>query len=243
VGTDGFYTPFNMVSNYRDPGKVNINTIGSDKVWNALLGGVPPQALGPTFGQLVVSRRGNETTPGNPSDPATWYQFDGNKPSIFGNPFRSQAAADLTPLPGTIDHPVDATLYRDGDSVGYAVDGWPLLAGQPPTTVTLKPYNNPLRNPYFYTESVGRLTNKLTTRSNVYAVWVTVGYFEVTPDATGNRTVYPDGYILGQELGADSGEIERHRAFYIIDRSIPVGFERGQNHNAEDCILLRRFIE
>ncbi len=28
---------------------------------------------------------------------------------------------------------------------------------------------------------MGRFTNKITTRSNVYAVWVTVGYFEVTP--------------------------------------------------------------
>ena len=45
------------------------------------------------------------------------------------------------------------------------------------------------------------------------------------------------------ELGSDTGEIERHRAFYIIDRSIPVGFERGFNHNVDRAILLKRFIE
>ena len=55
--------------------------------------------------------------------------------------------------------------------------------------------------------------------------------------------IHPDGYRLGQELGTETGQIERHRAFYIIDRSIPVGFQRGEDLNVEDTILLRRFIE
>ena len=54
---------------------------------------------------------------------------------------------------------------------------------------------------------------------------------------------HPDGYQLGQEIGIDTGEVERHRSFYIIDRSIPVAFEPGENHNVEDTILLKRFIE
>ena len=54
---------------------------------------------------------------------------------------------------------------------------------------------------------------------------------------------HADGYQLGAELGSDTGEIVRHRAFYIIDRSIPVGYERGQNHNVNRAILLKRFIE
>ena len=51
------------------------------------------------------------------------------------------------------------------------------------------------------------------------------------------------GYELGPELGSDTGEIRRHRAFAIIDRSIPVGFRRGEDLNVENTILLRRFIE
>ena len=39
------------------------------------------------------------------------------------------------------------------------------------------------------------------------------------------------------------GEIVRHRAFYIYDRSIPVGFETGKDHNVENGILVRRYIE
>ena len=77
------------------------------------------------------------------------------------------------------------------------------------------------------------MANLLTTQSNVYAIWLTVGYFEVNPE-TGQ---------LGQEMGTDTGDIKRNRAFYIIDRSIPVAFEPGQNHNVDRCVVLRRIIE
>ena len=36
-----------------------------------------------------------------------------------------------------------------------------------------------------------------------------------------------------------TGEINRHRAFYIYDRSIPVGFLRGQDLNTEEGVLTR----
>ncbi len=101
-----------------------------------------------------------------------------------------------------------------------------------------------------------RLSNLVTTRSNVFAVWLTIGYFEVLPwpqpginqPPNGGWTAadyaaHADGYQLGSELGSDTGEVVRHRAFYIFDRSIPVGYERGQNHNVNRAILLRRYIE
>jgi len=88
----------------------------------------------------------------------------------------------------------------------------------------------------------------------VYAMWITVGYFEVEPNVDGNpsssnytKVIYdefhPDGLRVAQEMGIDSGELKRHRAFYIIDRTIPVAFQPGQNHNVDKCILQRRFIE
>ena len=46
-----------------------------------------------------------------------------------------------------------------------------------------------------------------------------------------------------REVGVLRGEAKRHRAFFIIDRSIPVGFEPGVNHNVDETILLRRYIE
>ena len=77
------------------------------------------------------------------------------------------------------------------------------------------------------------LFRSVTPRSNVYAVWITVGFFEVDP-STGQ---------LRQEAGIETGEVQRHRAFYVFDRTIPVAFEPGENHNVERAVLLKRFIE
>lgn len=130
------------------------------------------------------------------------------------------------------DREIDATLLR-ADSTGNR----PLFQYQN----TADPIVNTERNPYFRYQGIQRLGNLVTNRSNVYAVWITVGYFEVTAGLV--DPVHPDGYRLGQELGMDTGEIERHRAFYIFDRSIPVGFQRGQDLNVEKAILVDRFIE
>ncbi len=235
-----YHPPFNKVSNYRDPGRVNINTIAADPtgvifpVWNAILNGGP----GPSWQQIVTSRRGG--APGNvttPTLPAV--------PTVFPNPFRSAGGAAFY-LPGTTipASEVSVTLLRP-DLANPAV---PLFST--PAAAVL-PYTNPDRNPYFRYQTLQRLSNLLTTRSNVYAVWITVGYFEAGPprDSTGalispvNYTIYPDGYQLGREVGSDSGEIKRHRAFYIYDRSIPVGFEPGRDHNIDKGVLVKRFIE
>jgi hypothetical protein len=82
----------------------------------------------------------------------------------------------------------------------------------------------------------------LSTNSNTFAVWVTVGYFEVTPNPTGMDVAHPDGWQLGSEMLFE-GQVRRPRAFYLIDRSIPVAFEPGQVHNIGKCVLQRRYID
>jgi hypothetical protein len=104
------------------------------------------------------------------------------------------------------------------------------------------------RNSYFRYQAIQRLSNLVTTRSNVYAIWITVGYFEVSPapvrsGTTYDANIYPDGLQLGAELGSDTGDVKRHRAFYIFDRSIPMGFEPGRDHNTSNGVLVRRYIE
>jgi hypothetical protein len=123
---------------------------------------------------------------------------------------------------------------------------------------TAAPFIDGTRNPYFYYQPMTRLRNLVTNRSNVYAIWITVGYFEVekAPDFSdpnvaarfGNNQalynrVYPDGYMLGKEVGSDTGDTRRHRGFYIVDRSEPVGFKPGEDLNVERMIRLRRRID
>jgi len=101
-----------------------------------------------------------------------------------------------------------------------------------------------------------------TNRSNVYAVWVTVGFFEVQEAPPANQfatangltpgspealalyeRVYPEGYQFGLEAGSETGDIRRVREFAMIDRTVPVAFEPGQTHNVDKAIRLRRRIE
>ena len=158
-------------------------------------------------------------------------------PTLIANPFRSGLAGDLVPLAEMARSDVECTLLRsDAIQRGHPPSGNPLFINR-----SQHDCNHTERNPYFRYEGIRYLGNLVTTHSNVFAVWITVGYFEVQPDT--NVPINPDGYQLGQEIGGDQGDIRRHRAFYIIDRTIPVGFELGINHNVDDAIILRRFIE
>ena len=239
-GSHPFHPPFNRLSHYREPGRININTIYSQDVFNGLMNYFPGMydSAGNTpksaWNKFVRSRRGLGDSATDP------LAMPGNtSPTRFASPFRSFAGGDfnVTPPPQEIE----ATLLRsDPDYPAvrplFQIDASSALPNPP------GPANDPDRNPFFRYQALSRLGNLVTTRSNVYAVWITVGYFQVAPVAV-DPAKYPDGYQLGPELGSDTGEIERHRAFYIFDRTIPVGFIRGQDLNVEKGFLLKRYIE
>ena len=94
-------------------------------------------------------------------------------------------------------------------------------------------FDDTQRNAYFKYQQRQRLGNLVTNRSSVFAIWVTIGFFEV--DANGDP--------VDRELNAENGENVRHRGFCIFDRSIPVAFEPGKNHNVERAIRLYTYIE
>lgn len=86
--------------------------------------------------------------------------------------------------------------------------------------------------PYEDLYPISRLQKLVSDRSNVFSVYATVALFEYDPQ-TGD---------IGKEYGVDSGEARRFKAFYIIDRSIPVGYRVGEDHNIENTILVRRIL-
>jgi hypothetical protein len=96
-----------------------------------------------------------------------------------------------------------------------------------------RPYADPRRNPFFRYREMMRLSNLTTPRSNVFAVWMTVGFFVIEQHPT--RT---EDTALGAEYGLDTGKNVRFKSFMILDRSIPVGFRPGTPLNSRDAILL-----
>ncbi|MDY0170576.1 MAG: hypothetical protein RBS80_28810 [Thermoguttaceae bacterium] len=226
----GVDPPNHLAPTYREPGKVNLNTLYSERVFRALMNGFR-EGEADFWRDFVRSRRGY----GDSDDPM---ELSTSFPTRFARPFRSAAAHALRAEPDPADREIDSTLLRSEPGEPSK----PLFAFLPSPDDSHE-VNDPGRNPYFRYQGLMRLDNLVTTRSNVYAVWITVGFFEVTVLDTYDPAFYPDGLQLGYELGADTGEIRRHRAFYIIDRSVPVGFVRGQDGNAEKTVLLQRFIE
>jgi hypothetical protein len=257
------HPPFNKLSRFREPGKINLNTVFDPLVWDALTDGAfgyngsnqTPQ-LPRRWREFAKSRQGY----GRSAVTTTEFEFSKHFPTMFANPIRPAGANPLVPpvlgkSSGSVDglmqtRDVHVTMLRssaenstppplDPSDFGMKPDmeDKPLFAMEN----NGQPYNDPDRNPYFRYAGLQKIYNSVTTRSNVYAMWVTVGYFEVTPVAI--DAGHPDGWELGPEIGTDTGEIQRHRAFYLYDRTIPVGFERGETLNVEDGLLIQRYIE
>lgn len=238
-----FAPPSNRIPTYREPGLLNINTIFSPNVWRGLINYFPDMTTAPGtpayFDDMWLSRRGYAA--------AGLYDINNNYPTRFVNPFRSAGSAHLVPPLATAavlgpppagappaQRAIDATLLRVSPTAGATE---PLFGYSSAANI-----NNTDRNPAFRYQTIQRLGNLVTTRSNVYAMWITMGFFEVQPWGAVDAA-HPDGYCLGQELGTDSGEVERHRAFSIVDRSIPVGFIRGRDLNSDKAVLIKRYIE
>jgi hypothetical protein len=266
-----FYSPFNRLTAYRDAGLININTVFDDgTTWGAVMNNDTPARIVDHWRKIFASRQGygNVIAAPNPLLPV----LNNNSPTFFANPFRPYSDSYNVPIValaaqnanpnGPPRRQVEATLLRpdtEPDPNG-GVPFRPLLApqtnadnavlgGSPPQNRGVgagdarAAFNDGDRNPYFRYQSLTKVGNILTTRSNVYGIWITVGYFEVTHVPQLPRATHPDGYVLGQELGADTGEIVRHRMFCVLDRTIPVAFQRGEDYNVQKAVVLKKIIE
>ncbi|MBX3419559.1 MAG: hypothetical protein KF851_18295 [Pirellulaceae bacterium] len=212
----GLNYPNNAVSNMRYPGKINLNTI-REETYNALMGGYANDL---PWADFAASRSG--TALGLPTD--------------FPWVYRSAEAANYVP-PGNA--PRDLMYTRNGvlpDQVGLtsgptlfrAQDGG---TGDQPLfdfTGTASLAKDPDRSQYFQNEMRQRLGNMVTTRSSVFAIWITVGFFEVDQVT---------GQVTQVEMLDERFRRQRYRGFYIIDRSIPVACEPGQDHNVDRAVL------
>ncbi len=248
--------PVNNLSSFREPGKVNINTITDRRVWRALFGDINVRG---TIGQPAT----DDPVLPTPASPDLRDRLPGWSATLFAQPettgvansatratnlfdfFRNMADRGYDTRPSTPRSGgfVDSFTNEDANTNGVLDHGEDanqngvLDPGEDANTngvldtedrnrnlaLDLNYHRDTDRNAYFRYQTMRQLSNVVTTRSNVFAVWITIRYVDPT----------------GQEVKP----YRRSRAFYIFDRSIPVAYERGEDHNVRDAILLKRIIQ
>lgn len=241
--------PLNQISNFREPGRVNVNTIPDGRVWRALFGAV--NVKGAASDQV-----NNPDDPFlNPAEADARDRIPGWNVDLFARmETGTSQAASLNAGSGNEDNPLSAgtratsmiDLFRKVPDRGQtgprpaptqagfidsftsedANNNGSLDAGEDANGNGQLDTNNHRdtdRHAYFRYQTMRQLSGVTTVRSNVYGVWITIRYV----DSSGNE-VQP---------------VARNRGFYIFDRSIPVAYEKGHDHNVRDAILLRRIIQ
>jgi len=205
AGISNVTTPVNHLSAYREPARVNLNTVTANDVWDAVVAG-----------PLVTKANGNQASyPAPVKKRAMTQGAQANEVADFvsGQPARSMAqllALDKNPA---LDPTLPATQANAANRPKPVTDDYKNQEAGLKDSIDLNPVHG------LYTAT--RLANTTTTRSHLFGVWIT----------------------LREMVEGDPDSVRTHRAFYIVDRSIPVAFEPGKPHNVRDAVVLRRIIE
>jgi hypothetical protein len=190
----GIYAPIvavNQLDLGREPGRVNINTISSDAVWSAVVGG--------TNAGSTIPRRDTANLTGIQSPTAS------TQPVTVSEK-KAQPAQTLLNVVAVTGSAATAAFQNQAADIPDAAS-----------------------NPLHAMHTASRLANTATNRSHLFAVWITLRTIEQTPSTT--------------PPVRDQDTARYHRMFFIYDRSKPVAFQAGKDHNVRDGILLKRVLQ
>ena len=137
---------------------------------------------------------------------------DGNQSERWGAIFRRREVPSPSPIYGFAPGRIAASPPPLPNGLSREDSWWRMgdsAAGKSQVFLDLFPNPNPDPPLHEQADLFADLYDKITTRSNVFAVWCTVGFFEVDANAK-----------LGPEIDADVGRQVRYRFFAIVDRTI-----------------------
>jgi len=204
----------------RQSGKININTIQDRRVWRALFDAQTPTNYN-TFDSAFVD--------------TTWTNLMTTRTANMSNRVDTAGTSHPCPIPGATVHDgggADRPFLPFG--VATVMSGGTTFAGGTSLDDTLLRRNPPGTgvphlavvtgtHPYQQAEALRKILNNTTTVSHTFAVWITVGYFEVegveTPSPVGGNFS-----TLGKEYYREAPGDTRKKYFAIVDRS-NIGFK------------------
>ncbi len=169
-----------------------------------------------------------------------------------------------TPAPGALP-PV--TVAMNGSPVTFAFNqgypnlvwsiwtgnGFPGYAGAPVTSVGLGQPSDPnstlfdmREHPFWRIALLQRVMNLTTVRTHQYAVWITVGFFEVKRQ--GKVAMISSGDprgafdILGPEIGLHVDKNFRYRGFFLVNRLKLDGFDPTNSRLWNSAVVYRQIL-
>jgi hypothetical protein len=243
-----YLAPFNIKPSYVAAGKINLNTISFDSNGQS-------RALKALENNYLAYERGADTSsfaanffqarqgyggviPQNDFLGAVVPGLHPEFPTQFAGAFRPALSSNLAP---PLNNPqaterlrskygVETMLMRSNfvDANNQATPSNNDLLLAPPAPVVAGDEQANVQ-PFVRLQRAMRLPNLATNQSNVFAIWVTVSLYEFDPIRG-----------FGNEYVGETGMPERERQFFIVDRSIPVGYKQGENLNTDRTILLQR---
>ena len=117
----------------------------------------------------------------------------------------------------------------------------------PPPVAAVPAQVDTKQHPYFRTEMLQKAMNLTTVRTHQYAVWITIGFFEVTRQGdllmAGSASPWLAFDILGPEIGASTGQTTRYRGFFLVDRLQLTGYDPNVIGSFRPAVVYRQTIE
>ena len=263
--SDAYPPPFGFVYDNQRLGSINLNAISNHYVWAGLMqahlnpaefsssdggGGATPTQL--SFDAFEESRRGY-AIPSTATDEDIMtgtrpYTYDADHisgifPSEFAGVFQNATnarlgIASLQPATGAADRmvrrPVDGTLFRSNGPLFSSTTVPQFVRAVSEEPLITSAHQNRTDNAFMRYQTLMRMPNLTSNNSQVFLIRLTLGLFEVDASNTSS---------FGTEYGEDSGRVQRYKAMFIVDRSVPVGFMPGQDLNARDTVIFERFYQ
>ncbi len=254
----------------RIPGKVNINTtpifnngsIYVSPVLEALYDANTNNQFSATdVAWLIQEIQRMRTLNGTTGNPTAIRPFDGLSRDF--SLLQSKVPSPTNPIPPDLYDAWDTILPTGGgglpplnfkgnlalDPFSYGINnGAQMPTGSPPRPARDNPKNSTQVHPMVRLESLEKLFNQVTLRSNTFAVWLTVGFFEVDETNLVNPSDLNSPPVLKWEMGryvldsAGNPKIDsatnlpilanketRYKMFALVDRTRLKSFETKLN--------------